>query len=89
MDYYVAADDVPGHDTGAGYVNEAIYASACFYKYFSIHWPTLVKNLGGFPGNREKVGSSHSGVRSFAGLRLSILRVSKTASLRTILQTES
>jgi len=47
VDYYVAADDVPGVDAGAGYVDEAMFASACFYKYFSINWETLVKNLKG------------------------------------------
>jgi len=47
VDYYVAKDDIPGEDAGAGYVNEAMYASACFYKYFSIHWEQLVKNLRG------------------------------------------
>lgn len=45
VDYYVAADDIPGEDAGAGYVAEAMFASACFYKYFSIHWETLVRNL--------------------------------------------
>jgi CRISPR system Cascade subunit CasC len=45
VDYYVAADDEPGDDAGAGYVDEAMFASACFYKYFSIHWETLVANL--------------------------------------------
>ncbi|MDM8006665.1 MAG: type I-E CRISPR-associated protein Cas7/Cse4/CasC [Phycisphaerae bacterium] len=53
VDYYVAADDIPGEDAGAGYVDEAMFASACFYKYFSIHWETLLKNLAGFPGNKE------------------------------------
>ncbi len=49
VDYYVAADDkrFPGDDAGAGYVDEAMFASACFYKYFSIHWETLVANLRG------------------------------------------
>ncbi|MBN1857182.1 MAG: type I-E CRISPR-associated protein Cas7/Cse4/CasC [Dehalococcoidia bacterium] len=47
VDYYVAADDIPGDDAGAGYVDEAMFASACFYKYFSIHWETLVQNLKG------------------------------------------
>ncbi len=47
VDYYVAADDIPGDDAGAGYVDEAMFASACFYKYFSIHWETLVENLKG------------------------------------------
>lgn len=50
VDYYVAADDIPGTDAGAGYVDEAMFASACFYKYFSIDWETLVKNL---KGNKE------------------------------------
>lgn len=47
VDYYVAADDVPGDDAGAGFVDEAMFSSACFYKYFSIHWETLVSNLNG------------------------------------------
>ncbi|MGA8571612.1 MAG: type I-E CRISPR-associated protein Cas7/Cse4/CasC [Desulfobaccales bacterium] len=47
VDYYVAADDIPGEDAGAGYVDEAMFASACFYKYFSIHWEGLIKNLKG------------------------------------------
>ena len=50
VDYYVAADDIPGEDAGAGFVDEAMFASACFYKYFSIDWETLVKNL---KGNKE------------------------------------
>lgn len=47
VDYYVAADDVPGEDAGAGFIDEALFASACFYKYFSIDWPQLVHNLRG------------------------------------------
>lgn len=50
VDYYVAADDIPGDDAGAGYVDEAMFSSACFYKYFSINWETLFKNL---KGNKE------------------------------------
>lgn len=57
VDYYVAADDVPGDDAGAGYVDEAMFASACFYKYFSIDWETLVKNLDGFEGNGEHLAA--------------------------------
>lgn len=57
VDYYVAADDIPGEDAGAGYVDEAMFASACFYKYFSIHWETLVKNLEGFQGNKEHLAA--------------------------------
>ncbi len=47
IDYYVAADDVKGEDAGAGFVDEALYSSSCFYKYFSIDWEQLVENLGG------------------------------------------
>jgi CRISPR system Cascade subunit CasC len=50
VDYYVAADDVPGEDAGAGFVDEAMFGSSCFYKYFSIDFETLVKNL---KGNKE------------------------------------
>jgi len=57
VDYYVAADDIPGEDAGAGYVDEALFASACFYKYFSIHWETLVDNLAAFPGNKEHLAA--------------------------------
>lgn len=50
VDYYVATDDIPGDDAGAGFVDEALFASACFYKYFSINVEALVENLR---GNRE------------------------------------
>ena len=50
VDYYVAADDISGADAGAGYVDEAMFTSACFYKYFSIHWEQLLKNLAGDVG---------------------------------------
>ncbi len=53
-DYYTARDDVHGDDAGAGYVGEAAFASACFYKYFSIDWGTLVGNLEGI-ANAEAV----------------------------------
>jgi len=45
VDYFVAADDIKGQDAGGAHIGEAMFASACFYKYFSIHWETLVENL--------------------------------------------
>ncbi len=57
VDYYVAADDIPGDDAGAGYLDEAMFASACFYKYFSIHWETLAQNLKGYGENHEKLAA--------------------------------
>ena len=59
VDYYVAADDIPGEDAGAGYVDESMFASACFYKYFSIDWDQLVKNLKGF-GEGHKELAAHT-----------------------------
>lgn len=50
VDYFVAADDVKGEDAGGAHIGEAMFASACFYKYFSINWETLVENLN---GNKE------------------------------------
>lgn len=47
VDYYVCADDVPGADAGAAFVDEAVFGSACFYKYFSINFQTLIDNLTG------------------------------------------
>jgi CRISPR system Cascade subunit CasC len=44
VDYFTAVDDL-ATGTGAGHVNEAMFASACFYKYFCIDWDQLVKNL--------------------------------------------
>jgi CRISPR system Cascade subunit CasC len=55
VDYFVAADDISGE--GAGYLDEAMFASACFYKYFSIHWETLVNNLKGFGEGHEKLAA--------------------------------
>jgi len=45
VDYFTAADDVPGQDAGAGHVNEAMFNSACFYKHFVIDFEQLKKNL--------------------------------------------
>jgi CRISPR system Cascade subunit CasC len=57
VDYFVAKDDVTGDDAGGAHIGEALFASACFYKYFSIHWDTLVKNLEGFQGNKEHLAA--------------------------------
>lgn len=57
VDYFVAADDIPAEDAGAGYLDEAMFSSACFYKYFSINWETLVNNLKGFNGNKEHLAA--------------------------------
>jgi len=57
VDYYVAADDIPGSDAGAGYVDEAMFASACFYKYFSIDWDQLLKNLEAFHSDKKALAA--------------------------------
>ncbi len=45
VDYFTAVDDVPGQDAGAAHINEAMFNSACFYKYFVIDFEQLKKNL--------------------------------------------
>lgn len=45
VDFFTAVDDL-AKGTGAAHVNEAMYASACFYKHFCIDWDQLVENLG-------------------------------------------
>jgi len=45
VDYFTLADDKKGEDAGAALIGEAMFNSACFYKYFSIHWEQLLKNL--------------------------------------------
>lgn len=57
VDYFVAADDVKGEDVRGAHIGEAMYGSACYYKYFSIHWETLVKNLAGFAGNKDHLAA--------------------------------
>ncbi|MCZ7649509.1 MAG: type I-E CRISPR-associated protein Cas7/Cse4/CasC [Planctomycetota bacterium] len=47
VDYFTAADDVPGPDAGAAHPGEALFNSACFYKHFAIDFDQLKKNLGG------------------------------------------
>lgn len=44
VDYFTAVDDL-AKTTGAGHVAEAMFNSACFYKYFCLDWDQLVSNL--------------------------------------------
>ncbi|MBM3334252.1 type I-E CRISPR-associated protein Cas7/Cse4/CasC [Candidatus Sumerlaeota bacterium] len=60
VDYFVAKDDIPGEDAGGAHIGEALFAAACFYKYFAIHWEQLVKNLQGFMGNKEHLLAAHT-----------------------------
>lgn len=50
VDYFVAMGDGKREEreiAGADLIGEQLYASACFYKYFSIDWEQLVQNLNG------------------------------------------
>jgi CRISPR system Cascade subunit CasC len=49
FDYYTAVDDISG-ESGAGFIGDTAFNSATYYKYFSIHWEGLIKNLGGDAG---------------------------------------
>jgi len=46
FDYFTAVDDLSG-ETGAGMIGDVEFNSSTYYKYLSIHWEQLVKNLGG------------------------------------------
>ncbi|GAB4151253.1 MAG: type I-E CRISPR-associated protein Cas7/Cse4/CasC [Roseiflexaceae bacterium] len=46
FDFYTAVDDRSG-EAGAGFIGEVAFNSATYYKYFSIDWDALVKNLHG------------------------------------------
>lgn len=54
VDYFTAVDDFGKTGGGAGHVDEAMFNSACFYKYFSIDWDQLVLNL--CPADRGTTG---------------------------------
>jgi CRISPR system Cascade subunit CasC len=45
VDYFTAVDDLGKTGGGAGHVDEAMFNSACFYKYFCLDWDQLVSNL--------------------------------------------
>ncbi|MHB1416584.1 MAG: type I-E CRISPR-associated protein Cas7/Cse4/CasC [Chloroflexota bacterium] len=49
FDYFTAVDDLQKDtdDHGAGMIGDVEFNSATFYKYFSLDWEALVKNLGG------------------------------------------
>lgn len=44
FDYFTAVDDISGQ-SGAGMIGDVEYNSSTYYKYMSIHWEQLVKNL--------------------------------------------
>lgn len=46
VDYFTAAEDL-SYTQGAAHPDEAMFNSACFYKYFCVDWNLLVSNLGG------------------------------------------
>jgi len=49
VDYFTAVDDLGKAGGGAGHVDEAMFNSACFYKYFCLDWDQLLYNLGPEP----------------------------------------
>jgi CRISPR system Cascade subunit CasC len=46
VDYFTAAEDL-AYTQGAAHPDEAMFVSACFYKYFSLDWDQLLFNLAG------------------------------------------
>jgi CRISPR system Cascade subunit CasC len=54
VDYFTAVDDLGKAGAGAGHVDEAMFNSACFYKYFCLDWDQLVHNLAGPVPDHDK-----------------------------------
>lgn len=46
FDYFTAVDDISGK-TGASMIGDVELNSSTYYKYFNIHWESLVENLAG------------------------------------------
>jgi CRISPR system Cascade subunit CasC len=59
MDYFTAVDDLGKTGGGAGHVDEAMFNSACFYKYFCLDWDQLVRNLAGPEPDEAKDKDAH------------------------------
>jgi len=59
VDYWTAVDDLGKTGGGAGHVDEAMFNSACFYKYFSLDWDQLVENLAGPEPDEKEDAESH------------------------------
>lgn len=59
VDYWTAVDDMGNTGGGSGHLGEGMFNAACFYKYFSLDWCQLVKNLAGPAPDREKDPTAH------------------------------
>jgi CRISPR system Cascade subunit CasC len=53
FDYFTAVDDISGK-TGASMIGDVELNSSTYYKYFNIHWESLVKNLAGDAQTAQK-----------------------------------
>lgn len=58
VDYFTAIEDMP-FTQGAAHPDEAIFNSACFYKYFCLDWDQLVRNLDWPEPDKEKDTEGH------------------------------
>jgi len=52
-------DDLGVTGGGAGHVGEAMFNSACFYKYFCLDWDQLIYNLAGSEPDQQKDPSTY------------------------------
>jgi len=59
VDYFTAVDDLGKTGGGAGHVGEAMFNSACLYKYFCLDWDQLVHNLAGSAPDGKKDTDAH------------------------------
>jgi len=59
VNYFTAVDDLGKAGGGAGHVDEEMFNSACFYKYFSLDWDQLVHNLAGPEPDQKEDAERH------------------------------
>ena len=59
VDYFTAVDDLGKTGGGAAHVDELMFNSACFYKYFCLDWEQLVENLSGPMPDQHKDAESY------------------------------
>ncbi len=59
VDYFTAVDDLGKSGGGAAHLDEAMFISACFYKYYCLDWDQLVYNLAGPEPDPNKDAKGH------------------------------
>ena len=88
-DYYTAVDDLAESrddedDSGAAMIGDVEFNSACYYKYFSIDFPSLVNNLAGpSPTETDLAEACHTAAKTCCAFLRSAALVTPTGKQNT------